>query len=146
MNGYDDVRLFYPRKHSVDDWEWDSIGEKPDIILGETVNYYHTQEAFFAEDQVFPLGYGRIGERVLIIMFSDPSVLLFVFNAGGHLFFSPVQNPAWDFEWTVEDYPLHHPIGFDGRLIYTRFESQEQGLERYQEWVEQRHGCGRGGE
>jgi hypothetical protein len=65
-------------------------------------------------------------------------VRLFVVNTGGHLFFSPVQNPAWDFEWIIEDYPLHQPVGFEGRLIYTRFESQEQVFRRYQEWVNRR--------
>ena len=29
---------------------------------------------FLAEDQALPLGYGRIGERALILMFSDPNV------------------------------------------------------------------------
>lgn len=142
VNAYDDVRLFYPRRHSAEGWQWDSIGEKPEVIVGETVNYHHVQEVFRAEDPALPLGYGRIGERVLILMFSDPAVRLFVVNAGGHLFFSPVQNPAWDFEWVVEDYPLHRPVGFDGKLIYTHFESHDQVLDRYQQWVNQRHGCG----
>lgn len=138
MNAYDDVRLFYPKGGSPDDWQWTGIGEKPDIILGETVDYRHEQKAFHAEEQALPLGYGRIGERVLIIMFSDPSVRLFVVNAGGHMFFSPVQNPAWDFAWVLEDYPSDTPVGFDGRLIYTRFESQDQILQRYRQWVDER--------
>lgn len=135
MNAYDDVRFFYPRGNSAKDWEWVSIGERPDLIIGETVNYKHEQEEFFAQEQAFPLGYGMIGENVLIIMFNDPQVRFFVVNAGGHLFCSPVQNPAWDFEWILDDYPLDEPIGFDGRLIYTKFESREQVLKRYQEWI-----------
>ena len=142
MNGYGDVRLYYPRLAANGDgpapegWVWATIGERPDIILGETVGYEHRQTAYFAEDQALPLGYGRIGDNALIIMFSDPSVRLFVVNAGGHLSFSPVQNPAWDFEWIVEDYPLHEPIGFRGRLVYTRFEGQGDVLARYEQWVD----------
>ena len=67
-------------------------------------------------------------------MFSDPSVHLFTVNAGGHLFMSPVQNPAWDFEWSVEDYPLNQPVGFDGRLIYTAFQTPGKVLQRYEDW------------
>jgi len=142
MNAYDDVRLFYPKRDAAGDWQWQSMGEKPAIVLGETVNYHHDQKAFFAEDQALPLGYGLVGEYALIVMFSDPRVRLFSVNAGGHSFCSPVQNPAWDFEWILEDYPLHQPVGFDGRLIYTQFEDPERVLRRYREWVDVRQGCG----
>jgi len=137
MNAYDDVRLFYPKRSAAGGWQWQSMGEKPAIILGETVNYHHDQKAFFVEDQALPLGYGLVGEYVLIVMFSDPRVRLFLVNAGGHSFCSPVQNPAWDFEWILENYPLCQPVGFDGRLVYTRFEGPEQVLRRYREWVDQ---------
>ncbi|MDK1031343.1 MAG: hypothetical protein QGD94_05000, partial [Planctomycetia bacterium] len=112
-----------------------SIGEKPDIIIGEPVHYEHRQEGFRAKNQALPLGYGRIGSHVLILMFSDPSVRLFTVNAGGHFFCSPVQNPAWDFEWVVENYPLGESIGFDGRLVYTSFDNAECVVERYRKWV-----------
>ncbi len=81
-----------------------------------------------------PLGYGRIGGRALVLMFSDPRVGFFVINAGGHLPMSPVQNPAWDFQWCVEDYPLGEPVGFDGRLVYSRFEDNAQIISRYEDW------------
>jgi len=135
MNAYDDVRLFYPGGPSREEWEWKSIGEKPDLVIGETVNYQHQQEAYVAENQALPLGYGRIGDYALVLMFSDPTVSLFTVNAGGHLFCSPVQNPAWDFAWVIEDYPLGEPVGFDGRIIYTRFTSPEAILARYEEWA-----------
>ena len=138
MNAYDDVRLFYPRTISGSAWEWDTIGEKPDIIVGDPVGYDHSQESWHQEDQALPLAYGRIGDRALILMFSDPTVHPFVVDCGGHLAFIPVQNPAWDFDWKAEDYPLNTPIGFDGRIIYTGFENSEQVLERYQEWVSER--------
>ncbi|MBI2192775.1 MAG: hypothetical protein HYU36_12405 [Planctomycetes bacterium] len=137
MNAYDDVRFFYPKGTSVENWAWSSIGEKPDLVLGETVHYHHVQQGFFAESQAIPLGYGLIGERAFILMFSDPRVRLFVVNAGGHLFFSPVQNPAWDFEWVLENYPLHQPVGFDGRLLYTKFTGPEGVFRRYLEWHQQ---------
>lgn len=135
MNGYDDVRLFYPSGPSEKDWEWDCIGENPDIIIGETVGYEHQQKSYSVTDQAMPLGYGRIGDRVLILMFDDPSVELFMVNAGGHSAVSPIQNPAWDFKWTIEDYPLDKPVGFSGRLIYTPFKDREQILRRYSEFI-----------
>jgi hypothetical protein len=135
MNAYDDVRLFFPKGRS-NAFQWESIGERPDIVLGETVNYKHVQKGFYAENQALTMGYGLIGDHVLIIMANDPRVRHFVVNAGGHLSFSPVQNPAWDFEWIIENYPLNQLIGFDGRLIYTKFKDQEQVLNRYYEWID----------
>jgi hypothetical protein len=136
VNAYDDVRLFYPRGPSADQWEWSAIGEKPDIVIGEPVCYRHEQRSFLAEQQALPVGYGRIGRYALILMFSDPRVNLFLVNAGGHLFLSPVQNPAFDFCWSLEDYPLRRPVGFDGRLVYTRFRGAADVLRRYRQWAE----------
>jgi hypothetical protein len=134
INAYDDVRLFYPKGESAGNWRWSSVGKKPDIILGEPVGFQIEFRRWFTEKQALPLGYGRIGKNVLIIMFSDPKVHLFVVDTGGHFSCSPVQNPAWDFEWIAENYPSHRPMGFSGRLIYTRFQSKEQILRRYKEW------------
>lgn len=137
MNAYDDVRLFYP-KGAADNWAWACLGEKPDFVIGDPVGYEHAQQSFVAVDQALPLGYGRIGEHCLILMFDDPRVRLFLVNAGGHMFCSPVQNPAWDFEWVVDDYPINEPLGFSGRLIYTRFESEDLVLQRYRDWAQTR--------
>lgn len=135
MNAYDDVRLFYPRGQSQDDWQWASVGEKRDMIIGETVDFQWSQEGFHAEDLALPLAYGLIGDHAWILMFDDPSVRIWVGNAGGHFCGSAVQNPAWDFGWTLEDYPLNQPVGFNGRIVYTPFESPDQILARYREWA-----------
>lgn len=134
VSAYDDVRLFYPRIGAGDQWRWSAIGEKPDMVVGETVHYQHRQRAFLQQDQALPLAYGVVGEYAVIMMFSDPGVSPFVVNSGGHLPFFPVQNPAWDFTWTTDDYPLHEPVGFDGQVIYTRFTGPEAVLERYHDW------------
>lgn len=133
MNAYDDVRFHYP-KGTPDRWQWAHIGEKPDAVIGDPVGYEHRQESYHAEDQAMPVGYGLIGERALTLMLSDPSVTFFVVNAGGHAADSPVQNPAWDFSWEIDDYPLDEPVGFDGRLTYARFEGPDQVMERYRQW------------
>jgi hypothetical protein len=65
-------------------------------------------------------------------------VQFYVVNVGGHMFYSPVQNPAWDFRFVVDDYPLHQPVGFDGRLIYSKFTSPDEVMSRYQSWRKQR--------
>ena len=137
MNGYDDVRLFYPRGKSSTDWQWASLGEKPKIIIGEPVGYQHDQTYYRVDEQAFPLAYGQIGQHALAIMFDDPRVKFFCVNAGGHHFCSAIQNPAWDWSWSVSDYPVNQPIGFNGRLVYTRFESADQILERYAQWRQQ---------
>ena len=134
MNAYDDVRFFYPKGEDPAHWEWGSLGEIPDMIVGDPVGYVHQQTPYYVSQQAMPVGYGLIGERALALMFDDPTVKFFVVNAGGHISISPVQNPAWDFEWTIEDYPLDTPVGFSGRLIYTKFEGPEQIMERYNEW------------
>lgn len=133
MTTFNDVRLFYPQG-SPEQWGWVGLGEIPDMIVGDPVNYQHHQDIFRSEDQALPLAYGRTGDNCLMIMFSDPSVRFFVVNNGGHVSRSGTFNPAWDFEWIVEDYPLNETIGFDGRLIYTRFEGQDNVLARYQQW------------
>jgi hypothetical protein len=135
MNAYDDVRFFYPKGASPDQWAWAGLGEKPDFILGETVGYRHQHRGYNVEEQALPVGYGLIGERALILMFNDPRVKFFVVNGGGHFALSPVQNPAWDFRWVVEDYPLDTPVGIDGRLIYTAFQGEDEVLQRYREWA-----------
>ena len=135
INAYDDVRFFYP-EGAPDDWRWAGLGRKPDLVIGEPVAYEHQQDVFPAEAQVLPVGYGRIGERALVLMFDDPAVKFFVVNAGGHAPYSPVQNPAWDFEWAVQDYPLNQPAGFDGRLVYATFEGPEWVLDKYRQWCD----------
>ena len=134
MNAYDDVRFFYPKGEDPDNWNWGSVGEKPDMIVGEPVGYVHQQTPCYVTQQAMPVGYGLIGDHAFALMFDDPTVKFFVVNAGGHISISPVQNPAWDFEWTLEDYPLDTPIGFNGRLIYTKFKGEEDILERYRDW------------
>jgi hypothetical protein len=134
MNAYDDVRLFYPQGDAPDQFQWVGLGEKPDIVLGDPVRYKQDIKGFNVERQALPLAYGLIGERALAIMFDDPAVNFFVVNSGGHFGFSPVQNPAWDFRWTIENYPLDTPVGFDGRIMYARFEGADQMLRRYREW------------
>jgi hypothetical protein len=136
MNAYDDVRFFYPRGTSPREFEWVALGEKPDIVLGDLVGYAHKQTSFQVQQQALPVGYGLIGERALIIMFSDPALQFFVVNTGGHFGFMPVQNPAWDFSYELKDYPLNRPVKFSGRIIYTRFTGPEQVLSRYAQWQE----------
>jgi len=140
MSAYDEVRFNYAKGTSPDNWEWSSIGEKPDIIVGETVGYVHRQQLFEATKQAIPLGYGRVGRMALVLMFDDPRVKFFVVNAGGHIFYSPVENPAWDFKWEIEDYPLNKPVGFNGKLIYGPFENEAQIVKRYRQWLESRKG------
>lgn len=134
MNAYDDVRFYYPSGKDKHTWQWDFLGEKPDIIIGEPVGYQHQQKRYSVKDQAMPIGYGRIGDHVLVLMFSDPSVEFFIVNAGGHLPVFAIQNPAWDFEWVIEDYPLNEPVGFSGRLVYAAFENEDNILSRYKEW------------
>jgi hypothetical protein len=138
INAYDDVRFFYPRGDSPSRWEWASLGERPDVIIGDAVGYQHQQEAFRTESQALPLGFGRVGERAVVLMLSDPNVRFFVVNAGGHFSFFPVQNPAWDFEYVIEDYPLHQAVGFDGRLMYTRLTRPSEALAHYEDWLDTR--------
>ena len=111
------------------------MGENPDIVLGDPVNYRHQQTRYDVSDQVYPVGFGHIGRRVLILMFDDPRVKFLVVNAGGHSADSSVQNPAWDFLWHIADYPLDQPVGFNGRLFYTDFQGEESVFQRYQEWT-----------
>ena len=135
MSAYDDVRFFYPGAEHLETGRWSCLAEKPDIVLGDPVNYEHQQERYAARDQAFPVGFGRIGGRALALMFDDPGIEFYVVNAGGHSAVSSVQNPAWDFKWHIADYPLGQPVGFTGRLIYSDFEGEESVLKRYQEWT-----------
>ncbi len=133
MNSLDDVRLFYP-KGTVQRWEWGAVGEKADFIPGETVGYSHQQAVYFAEQQALPLGYMQVGPYAVALMFDNSAVRLFVVNAGGHLFFNPLHNPAFDFEWVIEDYPVEEPVRLAGRIVYAKFQDANEVLERYSAW------------
>jgi hypothetical protein len=134
MSTFDEVKLFSPTG-SPDSFRWTSFGEKEDFVLGEAVGYVHSQRSFSAPEPVaFPLVYGRIGDKVLVVMVSRPEVHFFLVNAGGHRAFLPVQNPAWDFAFQLEDYPVHEPFGFQGRIIYKLWKDQEEILDRYLSW------------
>jgi hypothetical protein len=137
-NNFDNVQFVIPQGASPEEWEWTPVGQAPDIIRGETVGYQHPQESFFPESQVHPVGYCRVVDRAIIIMLSDPRAQLFVVNMGGHFAPSTVHNPALDFSWGREDYPLGQEIGFDGRIIYTDFQSEDHVWGRYEEWVADR--------
>ncbi len=135
MNAHDDVRFFYPGADYPNTGQWSNIGERPDVVLGDPVNYRHQQTCYDVADQAFPVGFGHLGKRALIMMFDDPGVEFFVVNAGGHSPLSSVQNPAWDFRWHISDFPANHSVGFTGRLIYTEFKGAESVFKRYQDWT-----------
>jgi hypothetical protein len=135
VNAYDDMQLRYPRGPSPHEWQWATLGRTPDTVVGEAVGYRHRQEIFHADEQALPLAFGRIGKRVLAIMFNDPGVRFFVVNAGGLTPTSTVQSPAWDFSWEMEDYPLGEAIGFSGLIIYTTFHGEDEIEDRYHDWL-----------
>jgi hypothetical protein len=135
INAYDDVQFFYPKGKSLNHFQWSSLSQKPDIIIGEPVGYQHQQTSSFAEQQAAPLGYGSIGDRALTLMFNDTRVTFFVVNAGGHYPISAVQNPAWDFQWVIEDYPLDFFNGTATTEIYTYFTDRQMILEQYKQWI-----------
>jgi len=135
MSTYDEVALYAPAG-SREKPDWKPFGEKPPCIIGEAVNYVHSQQAFHPSFPVaLPLTYGRIGPRVLAMMVSRPEVGFFVVNAGGHRRYFPVQNPAWDLELKLPDYEPGQPFGFRGRLLYKSWEGPEEILELYKKWV-----------
>jgi hypothetical protein len=137
VNAYDDLQLRYPKGPSPNEWEWATLGRTPDTVIGEPVGYRHRQEVFHADQQALPVAFGRIGKRILAIMFDDPGVRFFMVNAGGLTPTSTVQSPAWDFSWEREDYPFGREIGFSGRIIYTAFRSEDEIEDRYHDWLHQ---------
>jgi hypothetical protein len=134
MSTFDEVELFSP-KGSPESFRWTPFGEKEDFVVGESVGYVHSQRSFPAPEPVaYPLVYGRIGANVLAVMASCPEVHFFLVNAGGHRAFLPVQNPAWDFSFQLDDYPVQEPFGFQGRIIYKPWKDSEEILDRYLDW------------
>lgn len=67
-------------------------------------------------------------------MVDRPEVEFFVVNTGGHLPFSPIQNPAWDFSLSLSDYERGRPFGFRGRLIYKNWVSADEIVAGYKAW------------
>ncbi len=135
VNVYEDLRLHYPKGPSPDEWEWTTLGARPDAVIGEPVGYRHQQEVFHADSQALPVAFGRIGKRALAIMFNDPTVRFFVVNAGGLTPVSTVQSPAWDFSWDIEDFPRGEVVGFSGSIIYADFQSEGNIEDRFYEWL-----------
>ncbi len=79
-----------------------------------------------------PFYYGRLGAMVLILIFDTPRWLRFFCSpSGGGPSLLPDQAcPAWDFEWIIpgSEYRLHEPYTFRLRLVYKRFESDDDVL------------------
>lgn len=135
MSTYDEVALYVPTANAESP-DWRRIGETEPVIIGDPVNYSYSQRTFEAPPAAIPLAYGRIGSRVLAIMVSRPEVTFFLVNAGGHLSFLPVQNPAWDLSFKLPDYEPGRPFGFHGRIIYKAWEGPEDILTRYRQFKE----------
>jgi len=146
LAGWDTVAMHYPAhaaqpagvrgdSHELSRLVWKTIGDPPDMVIGEPVGYVHDQAAFAPDDVALPLAYVRIGERVFVLMFGDPAVRPFLVNSGGHLFCSPVQNPALDFLWEIAEPPTDASVGFDGRLVYTVYAGDDDILRRYEAFV-----------
>ena len=136
LSTYGEVELHAPTGDPAKP-DWKAFGEKQDFVVGETVNYAHSQRTFRPSGPLaFPAVYGRIGTRVLAIMVSRPEVKFFIVNAGGHRSYFPVQNPAWDFAFELPDYEKGKPFGFRGRLIYQSWTGAEDLTARYHQWVE----------
>ena len=134
MNAWDDVRLWYPQGAWPGSVAWVPLGEKPNVIIGDGVNYKHDQSGFSPTDIAAPVAIGRIGRKAFVMMFNDDRVVPFCVNSGGHQWYSAVQNPAWDFQWKCKDYPLNEPVGFDGRICYFDFEGEKDVERRYEAW------------
>lgn len=135
MSTFDEVSLYLPAG-SVENPTWRALGEEPPFVVGEAVNYIHSQHYFHADwHPAFPLAYGRIGPRVLAMMLSRPEAYFFVVNAGGHRRYFPVQNPAWDLELKLPDYEPGKPFGLRGRLFYKIWAGPEEIVQRYKQWV-----------
>jgi hypothetical protein len=69
-------------------------------------------------------------------MVSRPEITFFLVNAGGHLSFLPVQNPAWDLSLRLPDYEPGRPFGFRGRIVYKVWAGPEDILARYRRFTE----------
>lgn len=135
MSTYDEVELYVP-VGSPQRPEWRRIGEKEAFVTGDPVNHVYSQRTFEAPPAALPLVYGCIGPRVLAIMASRPEVTFFLVNAGGHLSFLPVQNPAWDLSLRLPDYEPGRPFGFRGRIVYKTWAGPDDILARYRQFVE----------
>jgi hypothetical protein len=134
MSTFDEVELHAPTG-AVERPGWQTFGEKELFVAGDAVNYVHRQRRFDPEHSVaFPAVYGRIGPRVLMIMLDRPEGRFFLVNAGGHVPYLPIQNPAWDFSLTLPDYEPEEPIRLQGRLVYKEWAGPEEVIERYHRW------------
>jgi hypothetical protein len=134
MSTYDEVELYSPQG-TPESFRWSSFGEKEDFVAGETVGYVHSQRTFSQPQPVaHSLVYGRIGNYVLAIMTDRPEVQFFLVNAGGHRPYFPIQNPAWDFSFQLDDYAIQEPFGFEGRIIYKPWKNSDEIMQRYLDW------------
>lgn len=140
MSTYDEVQLHAPTGSGLRP-SWEAFGETETWVLGDPVNYQHSQRRFAPQTPpAFPAVYGRIGSNVLAIMASRPEVSFFLFNAGGHIAYLPVQNPAWDFSLYLPDYEPSVPFGFRGRLTYKAWAGADEITDRYREWQDELRG------
>ncbi len=99
--------------------------------LGLTDNRDFRHDAEFPLTLVFnfskyrfvkPWYYGVSNGMALVFMFREDDEVRFSQSPSG----GGKGNPAWDFQWFIEDYDIGKPYTFVMRLMYVPFESPEQ--------------------
>lgn len=82
----------------------------------------------------YPFYYGRRGEMVVILMFDQPGPIRFSHSPSSGGLVTPDSNPAWDFQYLIQDYQVGQEYGFRARMIYKPFVSEQDIIAEYERW------------
>lgn len=155
MNDVEDVRLhFRGRKSMEGEDEWiavDAPEDHPDWNGGGNYRALAADDLEYDDDVQFrlnswsydwprivkPFYYGRAARGMtLILMFDRLSSERDQIRFSLYKFKLPkYPRPAWDFQYVINQVESGSDYGFRGRLIWKKFESEEDCLNEYERWA-----------
>ncbi len=109
----------------------DFVGQawRPSFTTGHPPRLY-MEEADYCYS--YPFYYGRRGDMLILLMFDQAGPIRFSHSpsSGGPV--NPESNPAWDFQYLIQDYRVGNEYGFRARLVYKPFVDETDILREYE--------------
>lgn len=82
-----------------------------------------------------PLYFGLFGPMVFALFFEERDCMRFAHSPTG----AGADNPAWDFQYIVDQPQVGKNYGWKGRMIYKLYQGRDDVLQEYEKFLAERH-------